>query len=60
MHPREPNLVNPIETYRPPCPGCGANMWLARIEPASKEGHDLRTFECAMCGESETMSVRYR
>ena len=33
------------EIEKPKCEKCGAEMWLARIEP-NEPGHDLRTFEC--------------
>ncbi len=44
---------------RPPCPRCGAQMSLARIEP-EKPGHNLKTFECPQCEHSETVVVEYR
>jgi hypothetical protein len=62
MRPREPSSINQaqVQQFRPPCTGCGANMWLARIEPTSDEDHDLRTFECAMCGQSEVFKIKFR
>jgi hypothetical protein len=35
---------------RPRCPECESRMALALIEPVSSD-IDLRTFECAKCGE---------
>jgi ribosomal protein S27AE len=46
------------ETHRPPCPKCGAPMWLTRIEP-DHPGVDRRTFECARCEHNETMLVSF-
>ena len=45
IHP-DPSLL-PIE--RPRCPKCQGRMMLARIEPSSAAGSDLRTFECPEC-----------
>ena len=38
-------VVMRYEIEKPKCEKCGAEMWLARIEP-NEPGHDLRTFEC--------------
>jgi hypothetical protein len=43
----------PLE--RPRCPKCGAQMWLATIEP-DRPGCDRRTFECPRC-QTETVEV---
>jgi ribosomal protein S27AE len=56
----EPSFINQLQPYRPPCSRCGAQTVLARIEPASEAGHDVRTFSCPTCGNSETMNVAYR
>lgn len=32
---------------------------LARIEPA-EPGHDMRTFECARCDNTDTVNVAYK
>src|SRR5450631_755528 len=37
-----------VETARPACPMCQAQMLLARIAPACMD-IDLHTFECAVC-----------
>jgi hypothetical protein len=37
-----------VETARPACPMCQAQMLLARIAPACLD-IDLRKFECAVC-----------
>ena len=50
-------VITPIE--RPPCPKCGALMWLTRVEP-DKPDHDTRTFECPECENSETVLTKYR
>jgi hypothetical protein len=62
MRQREPSPIDELRVpqFRPPCTGCGANMWLARIEPTAQADHDLRTFECAMCGQSEVFKVKFR
>ena len=39
-----------------PCTKCGAQMVLARIEPA-KPGYDLRTFECTKCNNVDQYIV---
>jgi len=49
-----------IQNYRPACSKCGSLTMLARIEPSGELGHDLRTFECAACGNTETMLVKFR
>ena len=45
---------------RPPCEKCGQQLWLARIEPADKPDHDLRTFECTNCKTSEIVKVKFK
>ena len=44
---------------RPVCEGCGARMWLSRIEP-DKPDHDRRIFECAECNNEKIVVVKYR
>ena len=44
---------------RPPCTECGQPMYLTRIEP-DKPGHDLRHFECALCGHSTSQVVQFK
>lgn len=44
---------------RPMCPRCGAQMWIARIEPDEPD-HDRRTFECPECDHSVTEVVKYK
>jgi predicted RNA-binding Zn-ribbon protein involved in translation (DUF1610 family) len=41
-----------------PCPKCGADMVVVRIEPDAP-GHDRRTFNCPVCTHSETMVVKF-
>ena len=45
----------------PPCPRCGAPMWLARLEPhpAPHGGADDMIYEC-VCGEQLTRTVETR
>jgi len=50
----EPALVNQVQVYRPPCSRCGAPTTLARIERA-QPGHDLRSFECTVCGNTDAI-----
>jgi len=56
----ERSYINPVQIYRPPCSKCGAPTTLARIEPALESGHDLRTFECTVCGNGDVVDVAYR
>jgi hypothetical protein len=44
---------------RPLCPKCGAQMWLATIEP-DRPDHDRRTFECPRCQTEKTEVVKYK
>jgi len=39
--------------------GCGAPMWIARIEPDIPD-HDKRTFECRACANIKTEILKYR
>jgi ribosomal protein S27AE len=43
-----------------PCPKCGLPIFLSKIEPADKDDHDQRTFECSTCDYAETVMVRFR
>jgi hypothetical protein len=45
----------------PPCPRCGAPMWLSRLEPHPTPDRviDNMTYECA-CGEQFTRAVETR
>ena len=52
--------MNQVQVYRPRCSKCGAPTTLARIEPAAKPGHDLRTFECTACNNADMLEVAYR
>lgn len=52
-----PSAPKPIE--RPPCPLCGAEMFLARIEP-DKPDHDKRTFACTKCAHEAIVVVKYK
>jgi hypothetical protein len=56
----EPSQINLIQPYRPLCSKCGALTELARIEPAAEPDHDLRTFECMLCGNADTVEVKFR
>lgn len=56
----EPSFMNQVQVYRPRCSRCGAPTTLARIEPAAKPGHDLRTFECTVCNNADMLEVAYR
>jgi hypothetical protein len=56
----EPSQLGQLRYYRPACSQCGRQTWLVRIEPAEEPGHDLRTFECASCGHSEVIKMKYR
>jgi hypothetical protein len=56
----EPSQLGQLRYYRPACSRCGRQTWLTRIEPAPEPGHDLRTFECASCGRTEVIKMKYR
>jgi hypothetical protein len=53
----EPGFVNQVQMYRTPCFRCGAPTTLARIEPAPQSGHDLRSFECTVCTNTDAIEV---
>ena len=55
----EPSVVSEVRLLRPACSKCGAPTTLARIEPAFQAGHDLRTFECTVCSNADTVDVAY-
>lgn len=55
-----PLHVNQVQLYRPLCLKCGALTQLARIEPADEPDHDLRTFECVMCGISDAVKIKFK
>jgi len=40
-------------------PKCKQPLRLGLIEPA-ETGHDKRLYECASCGHSEIVTVKYR
>ena len=52
------NRANAELVHKPPCPNCGAEMLLARLDPAG-EAHDRRTFECTKCDHTEVVTVKY-
>ena len=56
----EPSLVKQVQIFRPRCSKCGAPTTLARIEPATQPGHDLRTFECTVCNNADVIDIAYR
>jgi hypothetical protein len=45
--------------HLPPCPKCGARMWLVQIEPDAP-GHDKRIFECPHCEHVVSETFKYR
>jgi hypothetical protein len=47
-------LQSALTVERPRCQECTLDMWLLDIKPA-KPGQELRTFECARCGASQTL-----
>ena len=56
-------IYQPVSPYtksivRPPCPACGTQMTLAKIEP-DKPNHDKRTFECPKCKHEENVIVKF-
>ena len=44
----------------PPCSRCGSPTRLARIVPTKEPDHDLRTFECRVCGNADTVTMKFR
>ena len=55
----QPSIASEVLLFRPACSKCGAPTTLARIEPALQRGHDLRTFECTVCSNADTVDVAY-
>ena len=53
----DPSFINQVQPHLPPCSRCGAVTMLARIEPASRRGHDIRTFMCTICGNSDALEI---
>ena len=51
---------NQMQSYRPACSKCGALTTLEHIEPADEPDHDLRTFECKICGHAEIVKIKYK
>jgi hypothetical protein len=43
-----------------PCAVCGFPMFLSLVQPSDRAGYDRRTFVCAKCGNSETVTVKFR
>jgi hypothetical protein len=56
----EPSFINQMQRYLPPCSKCGAATTLVRIEPSSHAGHDVRTFNCTVCPNADTVETRFR
>lgn len=51
-------LIAPVIS-QPRCPQCGEPMLLTVVEPSIPD-HDLRTFECGVCGQRTSVMVKYR
>ena len=58
MQKSEPRYVNLIQLYRPLCSKCGALTELTRIEPSDLPNHDLRTFVCVTCGNTDMVTMK--
>ena len=61
MSPIEPvhpqfTVTDARDLKHPDCDRCGVAMWLMRIQP-DKIGRQIRTFECADCGRTVSVSV---
>ena len=54
-----PLLEKPGVTFQPPCPTCNTPMWLTRLS-ALDDDHDLRTFKCRVCGQTESLAVKFK
>ena len=50
-------LAQATPVQRPPCPQCGAQMMVMRIQPHTP-GIDERTYQCAKCGFVEKLLVK--
>jgi hypothetical protein len=44
----------------PVCPACGGPTNLSQLQPGPSDGEDFRTYQCAWCGRSESISVQRR
>jgi hypothetical protein len=51
------SVAPPIGARR--CPVCGLPIFLAKIEPSDKLGHDQHTFWCTECSYAETVIVQF-
>lgn len=60
MPEHEHSHINQVQLYRPLCSKCGTLTQLARIEPSDEPGHDLRTFECIACGNSDVVRIKFQ
>ena len=60
MRVSEPSQANMLRAYRPQCSKCGTLEDLSRIEPADEPGHDLRTFGCRTCGNTDVVMIRFK
>ena len=47
-------LQSKSSAERPRCEECSLDMWLLDIK-AAMPGQEVRTFECARCGASQTL-----
>jgi len=52
--------INEVLQQRPKCSKCGGTTTLARIEPSNEADHDQRTFECTRCGNTETVTIKFK
>jgi hypothetical protein len=54
--------TTPLDPFLlPVCPECGGPTSLSIVEPSpAREREDLRTYRCAWCGKSQTLSVKRR
>jgi hypothetical protein len=55
----QPTSDSPKIALQPPCPSCAAPMWLVRHK-AFMPDHGLHTFECQVCGHSESIVLKFR
>lgn len=53
------SLPAPPRFGRPPCPKCGARMWLSCTRP-DRPGYDRHGFECPRCRHVMTKIIRWR
>lgn len=55
-----PDIARFADVPRPRCAACGLGMWLVEIIHEKNRERDTCTFECKVCGETQTVTVAAR